>query len=109
MKYLIIWAILLYQRVAPPSIRERCIFKVSCSNYVLEGAREVGALEALKRFRHRTKCCRPGYKPINTQIADHEGLFLLRLRDGSIAEEKELSKRLRAEFGLPESEINEIN
>ena len=95
-----IWAILLYQRVAPISLRERCIFKKSCSNYVLEGAREQGAVEAIRRFRERIKRCKPGYTPIDTGAAGHNDLFLLKLSDGSVVEEAELSDRLKREFDL---------
>lgn len=109
MKYLIIWAILLYQRVAPTSLRERCIFKKSCSNYVLEGAQEKGVFEAFRRLRERIKRCKPGYTPIDTGIAGHNDLFLLKLSDGTILEEAELSERLRNEFGLPSRERAELN
>ncbi|WP_368981519.1 membrane protein insertion efficiency factor YidD [Pseudophaeobacter sp. 1A09344] len=100
MKYLIIWAILFYQRVAPTSIRKRCIFKKSCSNYVLEGVREKGVYEAFKRFRSRVRACRPGYTQIDTSMTVHHDLVLLRLVDGTIVPEVELSDRLRREFGL---------
>ena len=109
MRYPIIWAILLYQRVAPTSLRERCIFKKSCSNYVLEGAREQGAFEAFRRLRERIKRCKPGYTPIDTGAAGHNDLFLLKLSDGSIVEEADLSDRLRNEFDLPSRERAELN
>ncbi|WP_367648144.1 membrane protein insertion efficiency factor YidD [Ruegeria arenilitoris] len=99
-KYPIIWAILIYQRVAPTSLRERCLFKKSCSNYVLEGAREKGTFEAFRRLRERIRRCRPGYAPIDTSIAGHNDLFLLKLSDGSFLEEAELSERLKREFNL---------
>ena len=108
MKYLIIWAILLYQRVAPTSLRERCIFKLSCSNYVLEGARQKGAFEAVRRLGVRVRSCRPGYAPIDTGVAGHDDLFLLRLCDGSVLEESDLSERIREEFGLTQREATEI-
>ena len=109
MRYPIIWAILLYQRVAPTSLRERCIFKKSCSNYVLEGAREQGAVEAFRRLRERIRRCKPGYAPIDTGAAGHNDLFLLKLSDGSIVEETDLSDRLRNEFGLPACERAGLN
>lgn len=108
MKYLIIWAILLYQRVAPASLRERCIYKHSCSNYVLEGARQKGVLEAFRRLGTRVRRCRPGYAPIDTGVAGHDDLFLLRLRDGSVLEEADLSVRIRKEFSLTRREAPEI-
>ncbi|WP_192966882.1 membrane protein insertion efficiency factor YidD [Phycobacter azelaicus] len=108
MRYPIIWAILLYQRVAPTSLRERCIFKKSCSNYVLEGAREKGTFEAFRRLRERVRRCKPGYAPIDTEAAGHNDLFLLKLSDGSIVEESDLSDRLRNEFGLLSCERAEL-
>ena len=95
MKYPIIWVILFYQWIAPDSLRKRCIFKKSCSNYVLEGAREKGVLEALRRLRTRVQSCRPGY----TQIDTSNDLVLLRLADGSIMEGADLSDRIRREIG----------
>lgn len=97
MKYLIIWAILFYQRVAPASIRERCLFKLSCSNYVLQGAREAGSLEAVRRLRERVSCCRGGYVRVDTAIAGQGDLVLLRLADGRVVEEQDLSERILRE------------
>lgn len=98
MKYPIIWAILIYQRVAPTSLRERCIFKKSCSNYVLDGAREKGAFEAIKRLRERMRKCKGGYRKIDTSLAKAETEPLVRLVDGSVLEWHEVSEKVKAEF-----------
>lgn len=97
MKFLIIWAILLYQRVAPASIRERCLFKLSCSNYVLQGARDAGTLEAFRRLRERVSCCRAGYVRVDTAIAGQGDLVLVRLADGRVVEGQDLSERVLRE------------
>lgn len=98
MKYLIIWAILIYQRVAPTALRERCIFKKSCSNYVLEGAREKGTFEAITRLRERTRKCKGGYRMIDTSLAQAETEPLVRLVDGSVLEWHEVSEKVKAEL-----------
>ncbi|MCB9957708.1 MAG: membrane protein insertion efficiency factor YidD [Rhodospirillaceae bacterium] len=108
MRLLIIAAILIYQKIAPKSLRQLCIFRHSCSNYVLEGARRDGTLEAFARFRRRLRCCRPGYSRIDTTMSNYDGPILVRLVDGSVIEGHELSERLRREFGVtvPQDELH---
>ena len=108
MRHPIIWAILFYQWIAPASIRRRCIFAESCSNYVLEGARKSGTFEAIRRFRRRFRSCRPGYTQIDTSMSAHKNLLLVRLADGMVVEGGELSDRLKEEFDLEPTDRRDI-
>ena len=100
MRWIIIAAILVYQRVAPRSLRERCIFRHSCSNFVLEGARQQGWLEAIRRLRQRIRACRPGYSRIDTSTKRYDGPILVRLIDGSVIDVDDLSERVKSEVNL---------
>lgn len=65
MRVAIVLMILGYQKLAPARIRSRCIFKHSCSNYVMDGAKHVGSAEAFRRLQKRWRCCRPGYSLVS--------------------------------------------
>lgn len=84
--------------MAPSSLRERCLFKESCSQYVLAGAREHGTSEALKRLTKRMRQCRPGYARLGTAMSSGPDLVLVRLVDGTVIDESQMSDRVQREF-----------
>jgi len=56
-KYIIILLIKLYQRFAPISIRSKCRFEPSCSNYMLQCLEKYGLFKGLKKGINRLKRC----------------------------------------------------
>ncbi|WP_367575552.1 membrane protein insertion efficiency factor YidD [Aliisedimentitalea sp. MJ-SS2] len=99
MRAFLIGIVLLYQKLAPSSIRERCLFHTSCSNYVLDGLRQKGIKSATKRFFRRIRQCRPGYYPIEIEMNDSSQERFLNLADGSTIPEKDISSRVLCELG----------
>lgn len=61
MKHLLILLIHSYQLYFSFLFRGKCIYKESCSNYVLRHCREDGAKGGIKSLFHRVKNCKPGY------------------------------------------------
>lgn len=57
LKYIIIFAIKIYQRVAPISIRSKCRFEPSCSNYMLQALEKYGLIKGLRMGINRLKRC----------------------------------------------------
>jgi putative component of membrane protein insertase Oxa1/YidC/SpoIIIJ protein YidD len=90
--------ILAYQRLAPRALRERCIFRESCSNFVLRTARERGAGAAMAAFGLRMRCCRPGYYRLPQSSMYPDIAIPVRLADGSIVDLSGLSHRVRGEL-----------
>ncbi len=50
-------AVKMYQRYAPDSIRNRCRFEPSCSEYMILAIEKYGFLRGLKKGIHRLKRC----------------------------------------------------
>jgi len=61
MKYFLSIPIMLYQTFFPKKYRGECLFRESCSNYVLRITNEKGFVEGIKALNFRYKNCRPGY------------------------------------------------
>jgi putative component of membrane protein insertase Oxa1/YidC/SpoIIIJ protein YidD len=61
MKWLMLISIRFYWWVIPPSKRNRCIFKESCSNAVYRETKENGLFFGLRMFHYRFQNCRSGY------------------------------------------------
>lgn len=79
-----------YQRFAPTSLRDRCIFHERCSNYVMRTVKERGFRAGLRAFAERTRKCRPGY--IIIELSGNAPT-LVRLADGSTVLANELIER----------------
>lgn len=56
-KYIIIFLVKIYQKVAPISIRSKCRFEPSCSNYMLQCLEKYGLFKGLKKGINRLKRC----------------------------------------------------
>jgi hypothetical protein len=95
MKYLMVALIRAYQRVAPRTLRERCIFAESCSAFVLRRTREGGAGAGLSALMQRVRRCRPGYFRLPPSPIYPEIQSPVRLADGAIVSRAELSPHLR--------------
>lgn len=61
MKWVFLLTIRFYWWVIPPSKRNRCIFKESCSRAVYWEIKQKGLLLGLKMFHFRFQNCRSGY------------------------------------------------
>ena len=56
-KKIIIHLIMIYQRYAPTSIREKCRFEPSCSEYMLLAIEKYGLIKGVKKGINRLKRC----------------------------------------------------
>lgn len=56
-KYIIIFLIKIYQKLAPISIRSKCRFEPSCSNYMLTSLEKYGLLKGLIKGVKRLNRC----------------------------------------------------
>lgn len=57
LKYVLIFIVKLYQKIAPISIKSKCRFEPSCSNYMLQSLEKYGLLKGLKKGINRLKRC----------------------------------------------------
>ena len=57
LKYVIILIIKIYQKIAPISIRSKCRFEPSCSNYMLQCLEKYGLINGLTKSINRLKRC----------------------------------------------------
>lgn len=56
-KYILIFLVKIYQKIAPISIRSKCRFEPSCSNYMLQSLEKYGLFKGLKKGINRLKRC----------------------------------------------------
>lgn len=57
LKYTLIGAVQIYQRFAPESIRNKCRFEPSCSEYMILSLKKYGLIKGLKKGFDRLKRC----------------------------------------------------
>lgn len=57
LKYVLIFVIKLYQKIAPINIRNKCRFEPSCSNYMLQSLEKYGLYKGLSKGINRLKRC----------------------------------------------------
>lgn len=86
MKQLLLIIIKLYWKFIPESKRKTCLFQETCSNYVFRHTNEHGFFKGIIALKSRVKKCRSGY-----EIYTGQNGFEMRLADGSIIMEKEIS------------------
>lgn len=58
-KRVTIWMIMAYQRFAPASVRERCRYEPSCSQYAIAVLKRYGYFKGMYRAIRRLISCRP--------------------------------------------------
>ena len=91
MKLFLLIIIRCYWFLIPPSRRNRCLFKKSCSRHVYEITKRQGLIGGMKALRHRFRTCRPGYflfqNPMN-------GEWQLHLVTNEIINETEIAEHL---------------
>ena len=57
LRYVLIFIVKIYQKIAPISIRSKCRFEPSCSNYMLQCLEKYGLFKGLKKGINRLKRC----------------------------------------------------
>ena len=89
MKYILLVSIQLYWKLIPQSKRKVCLFRQSCSNYIYRITNENGFIKGMTALRLRIIKCRPQY-----ELYKVDNTFILRLQDGSVINENEISQFL---------------
>ena len=79
MRWVLLAMIRLYWRLAPSSLRARCLFQVTCSHRVYDVTKSNGLVAGLNSLRARWRQCRPGYR-----VEFFEGRLIVRLRNGDV-------------------------
>ncbi|MFC4399559.1 membrane protein insertion efficiency factor YidD [Mariniflexile soesokkakense] len=89
MKYLLILIIKLYWAFISESQRRKCLFKISCSNYVYEKATTEGLVSGLKALKLRITNCNSSYNIIKVNNE-----LLLVTSTNKVFKEQEIRKSL---------------
>ena len=93
MKYLLLFSIWLYWKAVPTNKRRKCLFKVSCSNYVYKKTRNEGFVSGLRALRFRIQNCNSNYI-----IIEVDGENLLISRTNEIFKENVINKSVLKSF-----------
>lgn len=89
MNYFLIFIIRIYQLYFPKKYRGCCLYRESCSNFVLRVTQNNGFIAGLKAFKYRWENCRSNY-----YLVKKEGYFLLITNDKRIIEEKDINQKI---------------
>ena len=89
MKRLLLWLIRAYWRLWPERWRRSCLFRETCSHHVYRVTASSGFPAGLAALWGRMRRCRPGYS-----VETLAGHLVLRVKDGSILPESEVSPHL---------------
>ncbi len=93
MKQLLTLTVVFYRWAIKPFYKRTCLFRVSCSEEVLNETRRLGFAAGMQVLNTRIKYCRPGYQwsknPVN-------GAPRLIFQDGKYLEENEISIQMLA-------------
>lgn len=57
MKSILIWLVLVYQKLAPDRVRRKCVFTPSCSEYMILAIKKYGVIEGVIKGIKRLKRC----------------------------------------------------
>lgn len=89
-----IWLLLLirfYWAVIPKGKRRKCIFRISCSQYVYQITKTDGLYKGLLAFKYRFKHCRGGFHIFENPIDGRKNMIL---SNAEVLIEEEISERL---------------
>lgn len=89
MKVFLLIIIEIYWILIPKKQRRKCLFKVSCSNYVYNITSKKGLFSGLKALKFRIKNCNPNYSLMNIN-----GEIILISATQKTFNEKELNKSI---------------
>lgn len=72
MKFILLNVILLYWKCIPAEKRNKCLFKISCSQYVYRETEDHGFFAGMHALRYRHRVCRQNHQlyinPITKEI-----------------------------------------
>lgn len=88
MKQLLTLTILFYRWAIKPFYKRTCLFRVSCSQEVLNEARQNGFRAGINTLNTRLKYCRPGFLWSKNPVTGKQRLIF---PDGKYLEENEIS------------------
>ncbi|MCA0958298.1 membrane protein insertion efficiency factor YidD [Muricauda ruestringensis] len=91
MKYLLLTIISGYWLFIPKSKRKKCIFQVSCSQYVYKITSNKGFVQGLRALRFRYRNCRYGYENFKNPVTQETQLML---PNGEVIGDNEISTRV---------------
>lgn len=57
LKSILIWLVLVYQKLAPEGIRRKCLFTPSCSEYMILAIKKYGVIKGVLKGINRLKRC----------------------------------------------------
>ena len=89
MRIILLIIIRSYWFLIPKSKRRRCLFKLSCSNYVFRKTKKEGFIEGLKALRFRVDNCNSNYC-----IIELDGQMILVTNSNKIFYEHEMSNSI---------------
>ncbi|WP_421938242.1 membrane protein insertion efficiency factor YidD [Pedobacter sp.] len=90
MKNLLLLVIKLYWAIVPKNKRRRCIFKISCSQYVYHKTKNEGLIKGIAAIRYRFNNCRSGFHIYEDPIDKCKTMILPNLQ---MIKENEISER----------------
>ncbi len=91
MKYVLLLLIKIYWALIPAHNRKKCIFKISCSNFVFQETKSKGFFQGMKALKYRYHNCREGFEIFENPV-DHTTQMIL--PNGDILTEPEIAERL---------------
>lgn len=89
MKYLLLTIIKAYWRLIPESKRRKCLFEISCSNYVYDTTKVDGLILGIKALKFRFRNCNQHYSILNIN-----GEKVLITKTNKIFKESEINKTI---------------
>ncbi|MFN9115010.1 MAG: membrane protein insertion efficiency factor YidD [Bacteroidota bacterium] len=93
MRYLIVLAVVFYRALLKPFYPRTCLFRVSCSEAVLQESRNMGFVAGWNMLLLRYRYCRPGYRWTKHP---ESGSPRLVFSDGKYLEADEISPQILA-------------
>ena len=84
MRIVLLLIIKIYWILIPKSKRRRCLFKISCSNYVCNKTKFEGIISGMKALKFRVENCNPNYNIIeinNEKILISSRQFLFKEKE----------------------------
>lgn len=91
MRILLLLLIRAYWLVIPQNKRRRCIFKVSCSDYVYQTAKTKGFYQGLVALAYRLHNCNGSYHLFDDPIQGNRRLIL---QNGDVIDAAQIADRL---------------
>lgn len=89
MKIFLLLIIKAYWVLIPKSKRRKCLFKISCSNYVYKQTKTKGLIAGLKALKFRVQNCNPDYSIM--QLSNEK---ILITKTSLILKEKEINESI---------------